>query len=187
MNGTDTAILQIYEDKIMENINGGNKAAKKYQVTIYTDGSASGNPGPGGYGTILRYVTPDGQKHEKELSQGYKHTTNNRMEIMAAIVGLEALKTECDVVIYSDSQYLVNAFNKGWIDDWVKKDWRRKAKDPVKNVDLWQRLLRAMNGHSVRFNWVKGHDGHPENERCDKLATGAAAGEDLIDDVQSAV
>ncbi len=168
----------------MKNTNGENPKTKKYKVTIYTDGSASGNPGPGGYGTILHYVMPDGQKHEKELSQGYKHTTNNRMEIMAAIVGLEALKAECDVVIYSDSQYLVNAFNKGWIDDWVKKDWKRKAKDPVKNVDLWQRLLRAMNGHSVRFQWVKGHNGHPENERCDKLATDAAAGEDLIDDVQ---
>ncbi len=154
------------------------------EVEIYTDGAARGNPdGPGGYGTVLRYIDGKGQLHEKELSQGYYKTTNNRMELMAAIAGLEALKTSCDVKLYSDSKYLVDAFNLKWIDGWIKKDWKRSKNEPVKNPDLWKRLLRAMEGHKVSFIWVKGHDGNPLNERCDTLATTAADGDALINDV----
>lgn len=152
-------------------------------VKIYTDGSARGNPdGPGGYGTILKYVDGKGVLHERELSQGYVRTTNNRMELMAAIAGLEALKKPCKVELYSDSQYLVNAFNQHWIEGWIKKNWKRGKNEPVKNVDLWKRLLSAKEPHDVSFIWVKGHDGHAENERCDSLATGAADGDDLIVD-----
>lgn len=142
-------------------------------VSIYTDGSARGNPGPGGYGTILIYVDTKGNTHTKELSGGYKITTNNRMELLAAIMGLEALNRPCTVKLYSDSQYLCNAFNQHWIDGWIAKNWKR-GKEPVKNIDLWKRLLKAKEPHDVTFIWVKGHNGHPENERCDKLATTAA-------------
>lgn len=154
------------------------------KVTIYTDGSARGNPdGPGGYGTILSYVDSSGTEHRKELSEGYKKTTNNRMELMAAIAGLEALNRPCEVLLYSDSQYLVKAFNEHWIDGWKKKGWKRGKNEPVKNVDLWKRLLAAIQPHQVTFCWVRGHNGHPENERCDKLATSAADGTGLLDDV----
>ena len=153
-------------------------------VKIYTDGSARGNPdGPGGYGVVMEYVDTKGQLHVKEISAGYKKTTNNRMELMAAIAGLEALNRQCEVELYSDSQYLVNAFNKHWIEGWIKKGWKRGKNEPVKNVDLWQRLLKAKSAHHVSFIWVKGHDGHPQNERCDTLATTAADGRDLLDDV----
>ncbi len=145
------------------------------KVTIYTDGAARGNPdGPGGYGTILQYVDRSGQLHEKELSEGFEKTTNNRMELMAAIAGLEALNRPCEVDLYSDSQYLINAFNKGWLANWQKRNWIKSDKKPVLNVDLWQRLLKAVEPHNVTWHWVKGHDGHPENERCDHLATSAA-------------
>lgn len=152
-------------------------------VKIYTDGSARGNPeGPGGYGTILSYTDRNGTEYRKELSAGYKKTTNNRMELMAAIAGLEALIKPCTVELYSDSQYLVNAFNQNWIDGWIKKGWKRGKNEPVKNVDLWKRLLEAMKPHEVRFIWVKGHAGHEQNERCDALATSAADGTVLLDD-----
>lgn len=152
-------------------------------VKIYTDGAARGNPeGPGGYGTVLHYVDEDGNVHEKELSQGYRKTTNNRMELMAAIAGLEALKKSCDIKLYSDSKYLVDAFNKKWVDTWIKENWRKGRKNEVKNQDLWKRLLAAMAQHSVEFIWVKGHNGHAFNERCDKLATDAADGDGLIED-----
>lgn len=154
------------------------------KVTIYTDGAARGNPdGPGGYGTVLHYVDSKGELHTKELSRGYKKTTNNRMELMAAIAGLEALKTPCDVTLFSDSKYLVDAFCQGWIDSWIKKGWKRGKNEPVKNTDLWKRLLKAKEPHNVSFCWVKGHDGHEMNERCDFLATSAADGNELIDDV----
>lgn len=144
-------------------------------VDIYTDGAARGNPdGPGGYGTILEYRDTKGTLHTKELSQGYEKTTNNRMELMAAIAGLEALNRPCEVTLYSDSKYLVDAFNQNWIGNWIKKGWKRGKNEPVKNPDLWQRLLKAKEPHQVTFVWVKGHDGHPQNERCDKLATEAA-------------
>lgn len=153
------------------------------KVEIYTDGAARGNPdGPGGYGTILYYEDGNGQAHEKELSQGYVRTTNNRMELMAAIAGLEALKMPCDVTLYSDSKYLVDAFNQNWIGNWIKNGWKRGKNEPVKNMDLWKRLLAAKEKHNVKFVWVKGHNGHDFNERCDHLATTAADGKDLIVD-----
>ena len=153
------------------------------KVRIYTDGAARGNPdGPGGYGAVLEYVDSKGELHKKELSQGYKKTTNNRMELMAVIAGLEALNPPCEVELYSDSQYVVNAFNQHWIEGWLKKGWKRGKNEPVKNVDLWKRLLQAKEPHQVQFIWVKGHDGHPQNERCDSLATSAADGDNLIVD-----
>lgn len=153
-------------------------------VTIYTDGSARGNPdGPGGYGTVLVYVDLKGVEHRRELSAGYKKTTNNRMELMSAIIGLESLTKPCQVHLYSDSQYLVKAFNEHWLDGWIKKGWKRGKNEPVKNVDLWKRLLRAKEPHEVTFHWVKGHAGHPMNELCDRLATTAADGDHLLDDV----
>lgn len=156
------------------------------EVSIYTDGSARGNPdGPGGYGTILVYIDSQGIEHKKELSAGYKKTTNNRMELLAAIVGLEALNRPCKVKLYSDSQYLVKAFNDHWIDSWIKKGWKRGKNEPVKNVDLWKRLMKAKEQHEVEFIWVKGHAGHEQNERCDELATTAADQpmDMLLDDV----
>lgn len=156
-------------------------------VKIYTDGAARGNPdGPGGYGVILSCTDTKGEEHTKELSQGYVKTTNNRMELMAAIVGLEALNRPCRVELYSDSRYLVNAFNQHWIDTWLENNWLNSQKKPVKNQDLWKRLLKAKEPHQVQFIWVKGHDGNPKNERCDQLATQAADGEALIEDVAEA-
>ena len=153
------------------------------KVTIYTDGSARGNPeGPGGYGTILHYVDRNGTLHTREYSGGYKKTTNNRMELMAVIVGLEALTKPCEVEVISDSKYVTDAFNRNWIGSWLKKGWKASS-GPVKNIDLWKRLLAAKEPHTVTFTWVKGHNGHPENERCDELATSAADGDGLLDDV----
>ena len=152
------------------------------KVMLFTDGAARGNPdGPGGYGAVLQFTDSTGTLHEKELSAGYVRTTNNRMELMAAIAGLEALNRPCEVELYSDSKYLTDAFNQGWIDKWVENNWKRKT-GPVKNIDLWERLLRAKNPHRVQFCWVKGHAGHPLNERCDKLATSAADGDNLLVD-----
>ena len=154
------------------------------EVRIYTDGSARSNPeGPGGYGTILHYVDKKGELHVREYSAGYKKTTNNRMELMAVIAGLEALNRPCRVEIISDSKYVTDAYNQHWIDSWVRNNWRTSQKKPVLNPDLWKRLLKAKEGHEVTFTWVKGHAGHPENERCDKLATTAADGDDLLDDI----
>ncbi|HJB86490.1 ribonuclease HI [Mordavella massiliensis] len=152
-------------------------------VKIYTDGAARGNPdGPGGYGTVLEYIDTKGNLHTRELSKGYRRTTNNRMELMAVIAGLEALNRPCQVQVYSDSKYVVDAFNQHWIDGWIKKGWKRGKNEPVKNPDLWKRLLEAKAPHQVEFIWVKGHDGHPQNERCDTLATQAADGEELAED-----
>ena len=130
----------------------------------------------------MEYVDSKGELHTKELSQGYKKTTNNRMELMAVIAGLEALNRPCEADVYSDSKYVVDAFNQHWIDGWLKKGWKRGKNEPVKNVDLWKRLLAAKEKHQVKFIWVKGHDGHPQNERCDQLATSAADGNSLIED-----
>lgn len=150
------------------------------KVKLYTDGAARGNPdGPGGYGAVLVYVDPKGVAHEKELSGGYRRTTNNRMELMGVIAGLEALNRPCEVEVISDSKYVVDAFNQHWVDSWLKKGWKRGKNEPVKNVDLWQRLLAAKAPHQVTFFWVKGHAGHEYNERCDHLATSAADGEKL--------
>ena len=134
-------------------------------VIMYTDGASSGNPGPGGYGTVLIY----GQ-HRKELSEGFRKTTNNRMELLAVIKGLEALKRpNLEVRVYSDSKYVVDSVTKGWVFNWQKKGFKDK-----KNQDLWQRFLKIYQLHKVTFQWVKGHDGNPENERCDELAVEAA-------------
>lgn len=138
------------------------------KVEIYTDGACSGNPGPGGYGVILRFG-----EHNKEVSEGFRKTTNNRMEILAAIVGLEHLKERCHVTLYSDSKYLVDSMTKGWVNRWKANGWKRNKTDPALNADLWERLLKLTQAHSVEFRWVRGHNGHPENERCDELATAA--------------
>ena len=138
------------------------------EVKLYTDGACRGNPGKGGYGAILVYG-----KYEKEISGGERETTNNRMELMAAIVGLEALKEPCEVTLYSDSKYLVDAYNEGWVFSWEKNSWKR-GKEPLKNPDLWQRLFELTGRHRVTFIWVKGHNGNPYNERCDSLATSYA-------------
>jgi ribonuclease HI len=151
-------------------------------VEIYTDGASRGNPGSGGFGTILHYTDSQGVLHSREISQGYTCTTNNRMELLAVIAGFEALKKPCSVTVYSDSQYVVNAFNQHWIQGWKKRNWKNSKKEPVANIDLWKRLLKAMEDHTATFCWVKGHDGHPENERCDELATTAADGTNLITD-----
>ena len=140
-------------------------------VTVYTDGACLGNPGPGGYGVVLLY-----DHHRRELSGGFDHTTNNRMEMVAAVKGLEALKEKCKVTLYSDSAYLVNAVTKGWAERWEANGWRRgqKKDSRAKNADLWARLLELVRRHEVEFRWVKGHAGNRENERCDRLATEAA-------------
>ncbi len=147
------------------------------QVEIFTDGACRRNPGPGGYGVVL--VHDSGRR---EISAGFRLTTNNRMEILAAIVGLEALKEPCRVRLYSDSQYLVNAIEKGWAARWRANGWMRNRREPAVNPDLWERLLELCRMHQVQFLWVRGHAGHPENERCDRLATAAADGTDLAVD-----
>ncbi|HIR57330.1 MAG TPA: ribonuclease HI [Candidatus Gallacutalibacter pullicola] len=139
------------------------------KVDVFTDGACQGNPGPGGWGAILRY-----NGVEKELSGGDPETTNNRMELMAVISALEALKEPCEVTLCSDSQYVCNAISKGWARSWKKNGWRRSNKEPALNPDLWELLLQQLDRHHVTVNWVKGHAGHPENERCDRLAVAAA-------------
>ena len=142
-------------------------------IRIYTDGAAKGNPGPGGYGVVMEF----GEK-KKEISEGFRLTTNNRMELLAVIVGLEAIKKPgWDVLITSDSKYVIDAITKGWLDGWVKKGFKGK-----KNQDLWERYLRIAPKHTLRFQWVKGHAGHPQNERCDQLAVEAAEGVGLLVD-----
>lgn len=135
------------------------------KVVLYTDGACSGNPGPGGYGAVLIYGGV-----EKEIFGGEKSTTNNKMEMMAVIKGLEALKEPCEVDVYSDSAYIVNAIEQGWIESWKKNGWRKADKKPVKNVDLWERLLELMDKHEVKFNKVKGHADDEYNNRCDRIA-----------------
>ena len=154
------------------------------ELNIYTDGACRGNPdGPGGYGAVLEYFDKSGDKHIKELSCGYKSTTNNRMELMGVLKALEALKGSCKVELYTDSQYIVNSFNKGWLDNWIKNNWKRgKKKEDVKNVDIWKQIIEVMKNHEVTYHWVKGHASHPQNERCDFLATTAADSGNLIED-----
>ena len=136
------------------------------KVELYTDGACRGNPGRGGWGAILVY-----NGKEKELSGGEKLTTNNRMELMAAIAGMEALKEPCEIILTSDSKYLVDAINQGWLDSWKKRAWKKADRSDVLNVELWQRIDELLAIHKVTFVWVHGHTGHPYNERCDKLAT----------------
>lgn len=155
------------------------------KVTIYTDGAARGNPdGPGGYGAVLEYVDAKGELHTKEISAGYRKTTNNRMELLGVIRALECLNRPCEIDLYSDSKYVIDAFNQGWIYNWMKKGWKKADHKPVKNVDLWKRLAKVKQPHKILFHWVKGHDGHPQNERCDALATAAADGGNLLEDVE---
>ena len=139
-------------------------------VELFTDGACSGNPGPGGWGAILRY-----RGHERELSGGDAHTTNNRLELSAVIAGLEQLKEPCAVTLTSDSKYVCDAITKGWARSWKKNGWRKSDKSPALNADLWDKLLALLDTHEITVVWVKGHAGHPENERCDKLATAEAA------------
>ncbi|MGI9244551.1 MAG: ribonuclease HI [Verrucomicrobiales bacterium] len=139
------------------------------KITIYTDGSSRGNPGPGGFGTLLIA----GSKR-KEISVGYQRTTNNRMELLAAIAGLEVLKRTSSVTLYSDSKYVIDAINKGWLRGWKRRGWIKSDKKPIKNIDLWKRLDAASADHEITWKWVKGHAGNPNNERCDELATSAA-------------
>jgi len=146
-------------------------------VTIYSDGACLGNPGPGGYGTVMLFG-----EHQKELAQGYRHTTNNRMELLGAIVGLEALSRPCSVDLWSDSTYVVHAMSKGWLEGWQKRAWKTSAKKPVKNKDLWLRLIAAVGAHEIRWHWVRGHSGDPMNERCDELAVAAANHPELLID-----
>ena len=143
-------------------------------VTIYSDGACLGNPGPGGYGAVLLY-----QQHRREYSGGYRLTTNNRMELMGAIRALEALKEPCAVTLYSDSQYVVQAMREGWAKRWRSNGWKRTKKETAANPDLWDRMLTLCEKHEVTFEWVRGHSGNPENERCDCLATEARRAPDL--------
>ena len=147
-------------------------------VEIFTDGACRGNPGPGGYGVILRFGT-----NEKELSGGFRNTTNNRMELLAAISGLRSLNRKCSVTLYSDSQYLVNGIEKGWATKWRSNNWIKSDKKPAINSDLWDELLKLTEEHEVKFVWVRGHDGHEENERCDQLAVAAALSASVSDNV----
>ena len=144
------------------------------EITIYTDGAARGNPGPGGYGVILKYLD-----HRKEFSQGFRNTTNNRMELRAVIVGLKALKEPCNVTVYSDSKYITDAINKGWLFNWESRGYVRKGNKPLLNSDLWKELRKLLNIHNVDFKWVRGHDGNIDNEKCDYLATAAADSNNL--------
>lgn len=147
------------------------------EIEIFTDGCCLGNPGPGGYGIVLIYGD-----NLKELSQGFAKTTNNRMELLACIVALQALKEPCKVTLTSDSKYVVDAINKGWAKKWQANNWKRNKKDRAENSDLWQQLLALNNKHQVQYQWVRGHAGHPENERCDELAKAAAQQDDLLVD-----
>lgn len=139
------------------------------KINMYTDGACRGNPGPGGYGVILEY-----NGHRKCLSGGEASTTNNRMELMAAIVGMEALKEECEITLCSDSKYLIDAIEKGWLESWHDRGWVKADKKPVLNPDLWQKIYSLLHKHKVHTVWIKGHDGHPENEECDRMATAEA-------------
>jgi ribonuclease HI len=170
--------LNLYCKLFLKNLSVGQKRAfyyhcRHFMIEIFTDGASSGNPGPGGYGTILR-----SGKHYKELAEGFRKTTNNRMELLAVIKGLEALKTpNQQVTIYSDSKYVVDAIEKRWVNGWVAKGFAGK-----KNKDLWLRYLDVSKLHNIRFVWIKGHAGHPENERCDRLAVAAAQQKTLLID-----
>lgn len=151
---------------------------KRTEITIYTDGACSGNPGPGGYGIIIL-----SEKKRQELSGGYKLTTNNRMELMAVIVGLEQLEIPSIVNLYTDSKYIVDAVTKGWAKRWRANSWKRNKKDKAMNPDLWEKLLDLCDKHQVEFYWVRGHSGNIENERCDKLAVKASQKLDLPSDL----
>jgi ribonuclease HI len=149
------------------------------EVTIYTDGACTGNPGPGGYGVILIYKTV-----RKEINRGFRKTTNNRMELMALIAGLSSLQERCQVNLYTDSKYVADSINRGWAESWKAKGWKRNKRDRALNPDLWEELLHLLSEHQVKVNWVKGHAGNPENERADALAVQSIKSKNLaIDEV----
>ena len=154
----------------------------KPKVKIYTDGACANNPGPGGYGIVLMYEKQDGSIVQKNLSRGFELTTNNRMELLAVIDALNALKNPCEIELYSDSKYVVDAINQNWLSGWVLKNWKLNTKNPVKNIDLWQKLLVAMKPHDIKFIWVKGHASNEFNNLCDKLAVEARSKENLETD-----
>lgn len=166
-------------NQVVLSFNGGYngsllKGNRMKEVLLYTDGACSGNPGPGGWAAVLIWG-----KHRKEISGGYRLTTNNRMEILAVIEGLKLLNRPCEVRVISDSRLLVDAFDKRWIQSWQENNWKKSDKTPVKNPELWVKLLSICREHKVRFEWIKAHNGHPENERCDRLAVAASQKENL--------
>jgi ribonuclease HI len=147
------------------------------KITLFSDGACSGNPGPGGWGAILQYG-----ERAREMSGGCAQTTNNRMELRAVIEGLASLKESCTVEVVTDSRYVADGINKGWAKQWRSRGWRRADKKPAQNVDLWEKLLALCETHAVRFTWVRGHNEHPQNERCDELAVAASHLPDLLPD-----
>ena len=154
----------------------------KPNVSIYTDGACANNPGKGGYGIVLMYQDKNGATHQKNLSKGFELTTNNRMELLAVIDALDSLKTSCNIKLYSDSKYVVDAINQNWLDGWVQKNWKLGTKNPVKNIDLWKRLISSMSNHNIEFIWVKGHASNEFNNLCDKLAVEARSKDNLLID-----
>lgn len=152
--------------------------SKRITVVVYTDGCSLGNPGPGGYGVVLICG-----KHRKEIAGGFRHTTNNRMELMACIVALQGLKRESRVILYTDSQYVASGIGRGWARRWQQRGWKTERGEDVKNRDLWEQLLKLCEKHRVEVRWIKGHSGIEENERCNRLAREAAAGDNLPPDV----
>lgn len=154
----------------------------KPKVKIYTDGACANNPGKGGYGIVLLYSDADGQIHQKNISKGFSYTTNNRMELMAVVDALNSLKKPCCVELYSDSKYVTDAINQKWLDGWVKKNWKLNTKNPVKNIDLWQKYLIVSKAHDIKFIWVKGHNDNKFNELCDKMAVEARLKDNLFVD-----
>ena len=151
-------------------------------VDIYTDGACANNPGRGGYGIVMMYKDKNNLMHQKEFSKGYKLTTNNRMELTAVIDALNLLKKPCNIKLYSDSKYVVDAINQKWLDGWQNKNWKLNTKNPVKNIDLWKKYLIASKDHKIEFIWVKGHASNKYNELCDKLAVKARESNSLSDD-----
>ena len=149
----------------------------KKEVILYSDGACCVNPGRGGYGAILKYKTV-----EKVMSKGFELTTNNRMELLGVIEPLEALKEPCRVKVFSDSQYVVHAFTKGWLQNWIKNDWKKTNRKPALNIDLWKRFLPLLEKHDIHFNWVRGHNNNPDNERCDQIAVRACFNSKPLED-----
>lgn len=155
---------------------------EKSNVEIYTDGACSNNPGVGGYGIVMLYYDKSNTLHKKEFSKGFNLTTNNRMELLAVIDALNHLKKPCNIKLYSDSKYVVDAINQKWLDKWQEQNWKINTKNPVKNIDLWEKYLTASKEHTIEFIWVKGHNENQYNERCDKLAVIARKSENLEED-----
>lgn len=154
----------------------------KPSVEIYTDGACANNPGPGGYGIIMKYTDTLGNAHKKEFSKGFSMTTNNRMELLAVIDALKLLKKPCNISLYSDSKYVTDAINQKWLEGWIKKGWKKSSNTPVKNTDLWLEFLKVSKSHDIKFIWVKGHSTNEFNQRCDKLAVQARSSNNLETD-----